>query len=831
MDYDEEIVQEFLVESYEMLDTLDESFVALEERPDDKNVLGAIFRVMHTIKGSSAFLGFARLEELCHKGENLLSLLRDGEMSLTVEIADALLSTVDGTRRYLARIEEDGVDQGVDVRELIDELVRLANADHASHDEAVDSETGAASELAAVGAASVAEGSSGDEVRPSGEAAVGPVEGDEQDRSGGAAAEPDDGEGAGSTDDDAASPGSSSADRVGDILVADHGIERTDVEIAAAEQSLGDSRPIGEILTAGGEVGEQQLDAALDQQAQQQAQPSGGKRSAADSTIRVDVDLLDDLMNLVGELVLTRNEILQYITDTTDGGLALSSQRLDLLTSELQDKVMTTRMQSIGGLFNKFPRVVRDLAHQCGKQIRLEMEGKETELDKSLIESIKDPLTHLVRNTVDHGIEPPEVREAAGKPAEGVLRIAASHQDGHVVITIADDGGGINLDKVKAKALERNLVTREALASMSDGEAVNLIFLPGFSTADKVTTVSGRGVGMDVVRTNIEKIGGSVEIKTERGAGTTFRIEIPLTLAIVPALVILCAGRRYAIPQRSLVELVSVDGTENGHAVEFIHDAPVIRLRDRLLPVVDLRKVLEEDGRDGMVGDMVVLTADGGQFSLLVDEIVETQEIVVKPLGEVVHGVEMFSGATILGDGQVALILDVVGLGQDAHVFNGRGDGPSERSRADEVRAAGEGTSEPLLLLSMGGERQVAIALSEVERLDEFESGALEMSGHRQVVQYRSEIMPLLDLASELGYGTTYGADDRERVSVVVYRHSGRDVGLVIDEMIDIVDYHQTEQTATGNLIIQGRVTEMVDVSRLPSLEMLEHEFRIGELS
>ncbi|MEM7337055.1 MAG: chemotaxis protein CheA [Actinomycetota bacterium] len=823
MDYDEEIVQDFLVESYEMLNTLDESFVMLEEDPGDTEVLGAIFRVMHTIKGTSAFLGFHSLETLGHKAENLLSLLRDGDLELSVPMADALLSTVDRIRQFLGQIEETGSDGGVETADLVSRLTGLAEAPVEATVAA-----GAIGGEPAVEAASPASSTEAPGFEPANAGSV----------DAGAAGADDAPIDDGSTEATPVPPASGPAGgdngeghRVGDILVDRHGVERVDVEIAAAEQGVGDTRKIGEILTDQGAAAANQVDAALERQKEQTAGNSSRRRSAADSTIRVDVELLDDLMNLIGELVLTRNEILQFITDTSDRALAMSTQRLDLLTSDLQDKVMTTRMQPIGSLWNKLPRVVRDLGHQLGKDIRLEMEGKETELDKSLIESIKDPLTHIVRNTVDHGIEVPEIRRELGKPEQGLLQLTAGHQDGHVVITIADDGAGINLDRIKAKAVDRELITADRASAMSDDEVVQLIFHAGFSTAEKVTNVSGRGVGMDVVRTNIEQIGGSVEVRTVPGEGTTFRIEIPLTLAIVPALVVTCADARYAIPQRSLLELVSVDGSAIGHSVEFVHDAPVIRLRDRLLPVVDLRRVLGEDARDEYVGDMVVLSAEGGEFSLLVDEIVETQEIVVKPLGQVVHEVEMFSGATILGDGQVALILDVIGLGQQAQVANSRNGGLESEGGSGEITlSASTAALESLLVLSMGGDRQVAMALSDVERLDEFRAEDLELSGHREVVQYRSEIMPLVDLASELGYSSTYGMDDRERISVVVYRHNGRDVGLIIDQMIDIVDHHQTEQTATGNLIIQGRVTEMVDAARLPSLAAIEAEYTLEEV-
>ena len=789
MDFDDDLMHDFLVECHEMLDQLDESFVELEEDPENVQVIGAIFRVMHTIKGASGFLGFDRLETLCHRAENVLTLLRDQKLALNTDITDALLAAVDRTRQILAQVEETGADGGVEIDDLVTELTEIINSpdereSHASASTTTADETDTAEDEVAVESEAEAEAA---QTEPEPEPEPEPVQ--------------DSGPG-----------------RIGDILVEDHGVDRDAVEFAAARQSLGDSRRIGSVLTADGEASANDVEAAADTQ-----KSAAKRRSASESTIRVDVDLLDDLMNLIGELVLTRNEILQFITDSSDRGLAQSSQRLDLLTSELQDKVMTTRMQPIGSVWSKLPRVVRDLAHQCGKQVRLEMDGKETELDKSLIETMKDPLTHIVRNTVDHGIETPEQRRAAGKPEEGVLRLAAGHQDGHVVITIADDGAGIDLDRVRAKAVERNLITEVEAANMPDSEAVRLIFLPGFSTAAAITNVSGRGVGMDVVQTNIEKIGGSVEVTTTRGMGTTFRIEIPLTLAIVPALVVVCADRRYAIPQRSLVELVSIDNSPIGHSVEYIHDAPVIRLRERLLPVLDLRTALEEEARELLVGDMVVLNADGCEFALLVDEIVETQEIVVKPLGQVIHDTEIFSGATILGDGRVALILDVVGLGQQASVIRGRAATASTHEAASEAEVA-EISMGSLLLVSVGDNRQIAMSLSDVERLDEFRAEAIETAGHGHVVQYRSEIMTLVDLGSELGYGSGDLSGTNDVVSVVVYRHRHRDIGLMINEVIDIVEVDQAERTASGNMIIRGRVTEMIEIGRLPTLALLDIE-------
>ena len=407
--------------------------------------------------------------------------------------------------------------------------------------------------------------------------------------------------------------------------------------------------------------------------AAEQAEARGS--AVSDSTIRVDVGLLDKLMNLVGELVLARNQVLQFTSQSADSAFLATSQRLNLITTELQGSVMKTRMQPIGNVWSKLPRVVRDLAAACGKEVRLEMEGKETELDKTIIEAIKDPLTHIVRNSVDHGIERPETRVERRKPAEGCLKMRAYHEGGQVIIEITDDGGGIDCERVKQKALQRALITPEQAARMSDHEALYLIFLPGFSTAEKVTNVSGRGVGMDVVKTNIERIGGTVDLQSQPGKGTTLKIKIPLTLAIIPALIVTSGGDRFAIPQVSLLELVRLEVEQASQQIEFIHGAPVYRLRGQLLPFAYLNRELrlndaDDDGLKPSVEatTIVVLQADGHPFGLVVDEINDTEEIVVKPLGKQLKGVASFAGATIMGDGRVALILDVLGLAQRAGV-------------------------------------------------------------------------------------------------------------------------------------------------------------------
>ena len=544
----------------------------------------------------------------------------------------------------------------------------------------------------------------------------------------------------------------------------------------------------------------------------------GREGPGSETSIRVDVGLLDKLMNLVGELVLARNQILQ-LGAHRDAAFAGTSQRLNLITTELQEGVMKTRMQPIGNVWNKFPRVVRDLAHECGKRVRIEMEGAETELDRTIIEAIKDPLTHVVRNAVDHGIESPEVRAARGKPATGRLTLRAFHEGGRVNIEISDDGAGIDPERVRQSAVRKGLVSVERAARMTEREAVGLVFMPGFSTADQVTRISGRGVGMDVVKTNVEKIGGSVEIHSAPGCGTALKIRIPLTLAIVPALIVTDDGERYAIPQVSLLELVRLEGAATRTVIETIQGAPVYRLRGNLLPLVYLREALggarpTHEAHEDTVVNIVVLQADDRQFGLVVDGVNDTEEIVVKPLGKEIKGVAVFAGATIMGDGRVALILDVLGLAQRGGVVTGVRD-RAHNEAATQTQSEGE-NRQALLLFQVDDTSRLALPLSMVARLEEFPRDRVERAGRRDVVQYRGEILPLIDLCEVLGGVTPM--DEAGPLQVVVYAEQGRSVGLVVRRILDIVEeapaikHRATAHGLLGSTTIQGRVTDLLDV-------------------
>jgi two-component system chemotaxis sensor kinase CheA len=547
---------------------------------------------------------------------------------------------------------------------------------------------------------------------------------------------------------------------------------------------------------------------------------NGVKSSAvADANIRVGVVLLDKLMDLVGELVLTRNQILQFNTEREDPALNTTSQRLNLITTELQEGVMKTRMQPIGMVWNKLPRVVRDMAVALGKQIRLEMDGADTELDRTIIEAIKDPLVHLVRNACDHGVEAPEVRAQAGKSPQGRLTLRAYHEGGQVNIEIGDDGAGIDVARVKQKALEMGLLRPEQLEKLSDRELLNLIFQPGFSTAEIVTNVSGRGVGMDVVKSNIEKIGGVVDIFSRPGEGATVKLKIPLTLAIIPGLVITSGGERFVIPQVSLLELVRLEGDSSEKRIEHVHGTPVYRRRGSLLPVAYLNQVLglKSSERADAV-NMVVLQAEDRQFGLVVDGINDTQEIVVKPLGKQLKGISVYAGATIMGDGRVALILDVLGIGQSAGVLT---ESREQARAATEQKTQAGMEQQRMLLFRSGSFARLAVPLSLVARLEEFPRSVIEHAGGCQVVQYRNRILPLVPLGTVLDPSAPDPNAAADPVQVIVFNDGDRTLGVVVDQILDVVEdvvtvrQKSSRKGLLGSGVVGNRVTDFLDLNQV----------------
>jgi two-component system chemotaxis sensor kinase CheA len=765
----DDIVREFLVESNENLDLLDRELVFLEKEPQSREKLASVFRSIHTLKGTCGFLGFTKLESVAHVSENLLSKLRDGEMQLTPEITTALLQMVDTIRQMLESIEHHGREGERDDSKLIERLTALQRKGKGG---SAKVEEKAAAPPAPVNAENAAE---------------------------------------------AAIP------TMGEILVERGAATAEEVAKAIKQQEEGDPRRLGEILVEQGAVKPREIVEAL--QTQQVA-----RTAASETSIRVNVEQLDKLMNLVGELVLARNQILRFTAASEDAGVTTSTQRLNHITTELQEGVMKTRMQPIGNIWSKFPRTVRDVATACGKKVRIEMEGQGTELDKTIIESIKDPLTHLVRNSVDHGIEIPEKRVQAGKPEEGRLTLRAFHEGGQVNIEISDDGAGLDGERIRSKAVQRGLIAAEQAGRLSEREIANLIFMPGFSTAENVTNVSGRGVGMDVVKTNIEKIGGTVDVQSRVGAGTTVRMKIPLTLAIIPALVITSGGDRYAIPQVSLLELVHVDEEKAKNAIEYVHGAPVYRLRGKLLPLVHLDQELQMGAatpKDRL--NIVVLQADEVQFGLLVDEVNDTEEIVVKPLGKQLKAVTAYAGATIMGDGKVALILDVRGIAQSAGVI----DETRAQSAAEaHAKFGGElvaAQRESLLLVQLSNGGRGAIPLGLVDRLEVLPRSAVERIGEQRVIQYREKIMHLLAVDELLMERrrrprqprADAGASAEETMHVVVHVDRKRHVGFIVDNILDVVEKPAGECAAgsrpgvLGTQVIQNHVTEILDLEHL----------------
>jgi two-component system chemotaxis sensor kinase CheA len=537
----------------------------------------------------------------------------------------------------------------------------------------------------------------------------------------------------------------------------------------------------------------------------------------------VDIALLNRMMNLVGELVLTRNQVLQATAH--DPSLTLLTRRLDMVTADLRESVMRARMQPVSSIFSKMPRIVRDLSQSLGRKVRLQMEGQETELDKSLLEAIKDPLTHAVRNSLDHGIEPPDVRQAAGKDPEGTLRLRAVQEGSHVVIEVSDDGAGVAVERVRQKAVERGLITADKAAQLVERELLQLVFLPGFSTAAAVTNVSGRGVGMDVVKTNVEKIGGKVEIDSRPGKGTTLKLRIPLTLAIIPALIVHSVEQSFALPQGSLSELVHVPPEQAAASIEWMEGAPLYRLRGKLLPLVFLDRLLMPQGvhkasteKDSFIA---VLNADGRQFGLVVDGLADPEEIVVKPLSAVLKNIGLYSGATVLGNADLALILDPGAIALRAGVTMSSEEKTERGADAEDEAETAKGME--YLLVEVAG-RQAAVPLADVLRIEQLKVSRIEYIGYRPVLNFEGQLLPIEDSGAVLA--AVEGNPDAQ-IIVVVCREGARQVGIAVSHVLDVAaggDLFEagTSARAGGVTLLKNRVTGVVDLGGVPPLPVDE---------
>ncbi|GAA4434895.1 chemotaxis protein CheW [Bremerella cremea] len=541
-----------------------------------------------------------------------------------------------------------------------------------------------------------------------------------------------------------------------------------------------------------------------------------------ESSIRVQVGVLDRLMNLAGELVLGRNQLLQTVNNADGNSMQAVAARLDQVTSELQEAIMQTRMQPIGNVFNKFPRVVRDLSAKLGKQCNVVMEGGEVEVDKTIIEAIGDPLTHMVRNSVDHGVEMPDTRAKNKKDPTGTITLRAYHQAGKVRIDICDDGGGIDTRRLKDKAVERGIITKDRASQMSDRDAVWLIFHPGFSTAEKISDVSGRGVGMDVVRTNIEKIGGSVDIESVLGKGTTVQITLPLTLAIIPSMLIRTCGRRFAIPQVNIVELVRVRSSEAAQRISKVKGAHVLRLRGTLLPLVELDRALNfadsEEGLDRKDRPRQIVVVESGQFryGLVVDEIDDSEEIVVKPLGRHLKSCVCLAGATILGDGHVAPILDVSGIAAKTEL---RTHEQEDLEDVNLAEVAGAAERQSLLLFTNAPQEMFAVPMSLISRIERIRIDQIDTVGGQELLQYRGTSLPLLSIDR---YIKAQARPDMANVHVVVFQIHGREVGLIAADLNDIREVAAEidgttfrEPGVAGSIVLDDKTIRMIDLYEL----------------
>ena len=748
----DELTREFLIESQEGLDRMERCLTDLETRPQDAALLGEIFRSVHTIKGTTGFLGFKRLEKLAHRGENLLGLLRDGKVVAGRDVITGLLHLLDGLRAILKYIETDGIEgEGADPA-LIEELETLQTAPAGS--DAASNPTQIA-EAVPVSSAAIA----------------------------------------------AALPKAGSVSAVLPVQPK-----------APSPQSESASGPFADQPSA--------TNSAPSDGGKQRTQPGAG---TAESTLRVDVTLLNRMMNLVGELVLTRNQVLQ--ATAADPKMTLLSRRLDIVTADLRESVMKARMQPVSNIFSKMPRMVRDLSQSLGRRVRLEMEGQETELDKSLLEAIKDPLTHALRNSLDHGIEPPEVRQAGGKNPEGIIRLRAVQEGSHVVIEVFDDGAGIAVDKVRDKAIERGLITPDRAALLGERELLQLIFLPGFSTAAKVTNVSGRGVGMDVVRTNVEKIGGKVELDSRAGKGTTIRLRIPLTLAIIPALIVRSLCQSFALPQGALSELVHIPPERVETAIEWIDSTPLYRLRGRLLPLVFLSRLLDpgracqlESNRDNFIA---VLDADGRRFGLVVDGLADPEEIVVKPLSTALKDIGLYSGATVLGNADLALILDPGAIAMKAGISM-----QSEEETAAQVDESADRIRAEFLLVEVAN-RRAAVPLADVLRIEQIPLSRIEYVGYRPVLNFEGHLLPVEDSGGILGQAAeTQSAEpdsNGAQIIVVVCLDGNRNVGIVVSHVLDVATGSDLFEAGTGAqtggvTMLKNRVTGVVDLGSVAPL-------------
>lgn len=781
----DDLIVEFLTETNESLEELDLDLVNLEQNPNDKDLLGKIFRLMHTIKGTCGFLSLPRLEKVAHHAENVLGRFRDGDLDVTAEYVTLIFESIDCIKFIVGEIAQTGKEP------LGDDSSIIAKLDAAY------------------------EGKSLDDAKPSAPAKV--------------AAAP------------VAPPPTPAPKAEVDFnpIIVQKELAPGEVSLAELEAAFASAEGPPDIINPAELIKiEQKAAAALDIQIAETViedthgkhddEKSGSKQAQSNQTLRVNVDVLENLMTMVSELVLTRNQLLQILRSNSESEFSAPLQRLNHVVSDLQEGVMKTRMQPIGNAWSKLPRIIRDLSIELGKKIELDMRGAETELDRQVLEMIKDPLTHMVRNSGDHGIEKPADRLKSGKPETGRILLEAFHEGGHIIIRIADDGKGLSLDRIKTKIIENKLASTDEVAEMTTQQIQQFIFKAGFSTAEKITSVSGRGVGMDVVRTNIEKIGGSIELKSVEGKGSTFTIKIPLTLAIVSALIVETSGERFAIPQLSVRELVMIS-LQGDNRIEHIKGSPVFRLRNRLLPLISLNDILglsEEKILEKITPTetadahklssehknlyLVITQVGGYEFGIIVDKVFDTEEIVVKPVAKILKNITLFSGNTILGDGSVIMILDPNGI---ANTMGEIETETMDKAAEQQIHRSDSSKKTSLLLFQIGDQAPKAVPLSLIARLENVDLKTIEYSSGQMMVQYRGTLMPLTP------FNSAVKVDKEGEKPVLVFADQAQSMGLIVDKIIDIIDERIDVQLSSsqagllGSAIINGKATDVVDVA------------------
>ena len=802
----EEALKEFLVESFDGINEVTQVLTELEKKPHDSELVNSMYRNIHTMKGSASFFNLQKIKEITHTCENLIDEIREKRVEVNPTIIDLLLKTADTCLALLKSLEETGKEDDTDYSALIAELEDAQKSPQENSHEISAQDPGP--EV-------VADETTMSDVRDDLDDLDAELNDLIEEQIEVSTIQKADSENS-STDD----PNLKNETPVGGYVqsaayeslkeLVDQGLASAEslVELINSEMEVSDrpetvpvttiDEPHEETSKADPQPAKDNLADSSSAKKPVEVAPTPSKPSAApaaqaqkssiiDSVVRVNVQTLDRIMNIVGELVLNRNQIVQLSGDDRTPELNRLALQLNTITTELQSEVMSTRMQPVGSILNKYERLVRDFSRKSGKEISLNLVGQETELDKTLLDAIKDPLVHIVRNACDHGIETPEEREASGKSGPGVLTISAYNESGQVTIDITDNGRGLNKEAILAKAIEKGVLTQEESLSMRESKIYDLIFAPGFSTAKEITDISGRGVGMDVVKTNIEKIGGSVSIESTHGVGTTFKLRIPLTLAIVPALIVRSQEEEFAIPQINLVELVRVE-EEELHLIEKIHDSEFLRLRGKLTPLFRLDRCLnlQESKETNVSLNIAIVTSEANSYGIIVDEILDTSEIVVKALGKSISQIGVFGGATIMGDGKVALIIDPVGFLNKFSPFHDKHQNDVE---VEQEFVKSSEFDEHLVVL-LDDQKEYALKLSEVNRLEEFKADQVEQIGETRVVQYLNKPMPLISLSKEMtGVGSSEQGDV---ISCVVIECEGELFGLEVKEILDI-SYDQTQ--------------------------------------